>query len=75
MSEIYKDYKKFFYEVWANVCHNYITIFVSLFGKEAPDLYAAFVKFYSCIYKLLTVYKWQEAVFPMAIEAHKFIVV
>lgn len=51
-----------------------MTILISLFGKEAPNLYAVLVKFYSSIYELLTVYKWQDAVLPMAIETHTFIV-
>lgn len=57
MSKTYKDFKKSFYEVWADAFHNYTTILVSLFGKEAPDLHAALAKFYNCIYELLTVYK------------------
>lgn len=54
--------------------HNYMTILVSVFGKEAPDLHAALAEFYSSIHELSTIYKWQEAVLPMAIEAHTFIV-
>lgn len=73
-SGTYKDFGKSFYEVWADAFHNYTTIFVSLFGKEAPDLHAALADFYSSIYELSTVYEWQEAVLPMAIEVHTFIV-
>lgn len=73
-SGTYKDFGKSFYEVWADTFHNYTTILVSLFGKEAPDLHAALAKFYSCIYELSTVYEWQEAVLLMAIEAQTFIV-
>lgn len=74
MSETYKDFGKSFYEIWADAFYNYTTILVSLFGKEAPDLHAALADFYSSIYELSTVYKWQEAVLPMAIEVHAFIV-
>lgn len=47
---------------------------VFLFGKETSDLHSALAKFYSNIYELSTVYKWQDAVFPRAIEAHIYIV-
>lgn len=73
-SETYKDFGKSFYKVWTGAFHNYMTIFISLFEKEAPDLHAALAKFYSYIYELSKVYKWQEAVFPKAIEAHTFII-
>lgn len=45
-SGTYKDFGKSFYEVWADAFHNYITIFVFLFGKESPNLYATLAKFY-----------------------------
>ncbi len=73
-SGTYKDFRKSFYKVWADAFHNYTTILVSLFGKEAPDLHAALAEFYNCIYELSTVYEWHEAVLPMAIDAHTFIV-
>ncbi len=73
-SEIYKDFGKSFYEVWADVLQNYTNILVSLFGKEVPDLHSALVEFYTNIYQLCTVYEWQKAVLPIAIEAHTFIV-
>ncbi len=57
-SGTYKDFGKFFHEVWSEALHNYTTTLVSLFGKETPDLYTAFVEFYSNIYKLSTVYQW-----------------
>lgn len=40
------------------------------FGKEAPDRHAALVEFYISVYELSTIYEWQDAVLPMAIEAH-----
>ena len=73
-SETYKDFGKFFYEVWADAFHNYTTILVLLFGREVPDLHSALAQFYTNIYKLSTLYEWQEAVLPMAIEANTFIV-
>lgn len=73
-SGTYKDFGKSFFEVWADAFHNYTTVLVSLFGKEAPDLHAALQDFYSSIYELSTVYEWQEAVLPMAIEAHTYII-
>ncbi len=39
----------------------------------APDLHTVFTEFYSNVYKLSTVYDWQDAVLPMAIEAHTYI--
>lgn len=73
-SGTYKDFGKSLYEVWVDAFHNYTTIFVFLFGKEAPDLHATLAKFYSCIYKFSIVKKSQKAVLSMAIEAHTFIV-
>ncbi len=60
--------------MWANAFHNYTTILVSFFVSEVPDLYSAHAEFYTNIYKLSTVYQWKQAVLPMAIEAHTFIV-
>ncbi len=74
MSRTYKNVGKSFYKMWANTFHNYTTILVLLFGKEAPDLYFTLAKFYSNIYKLSIIYKWQDAVLSMAIETHTFIV-
>lgn len=74
MSRIYKDFEKSFYKVLADVFHNYMTILITLFGKEALDLYATLAKFYSSIYKLSMVDEWQDIVLSMAIEAHMFIV-
>lgn len=59
--------------MWVDAFYNFKTIFVFFFGKEALDFHVAFAKFYSCIYKLLTVYNWQKAVFSIVIEAHLFI--
>ncbi len=73
-SGAYKDFGKSFYEVWADAFHNYTTILVSVFGREVLDFHSALAEFYTNIYELSTVYKWQEAVLPMAIEAHTFIV-
>ncbi len=73
-SGTYKDFGKSFYEVWTDAFHNYTTILVSLFGREVPDLHSALAEFYINIYELSTVFEWQEAVLPMAIEAHTFIV-
>lgn len=70
----YKDFWKTFYELWADAFYNYTTIFISFFSTETPDLHADLAEFYSCIYKLLMVYDWQEAVFQMAIEPHIFII-
>lgn len=56
-SGIYNDFGKSFYNVWADAFHNYTTILVFLFGKEAPDLYAAPAKFYSNVYELSMIYE------------------
>lgn len=56
-SGTYKDFGKFFYDMWADAFHNYTTILVSLFSKEAPNLHSAFAEFYSNVYKLSTVYE------------------
>lgn len=74
ISGTYKDFGKFFYKAWANAFHNYTTILVFFFGKKAPDLYTALADFNSSLYKLSTVYNWQETGLPMAIEVHTLIV-
>lgn len=74
ISGIYKNFGKTFYNVWADAFHNYTTILVSLFGKKVPDFHTALANFYHKVYELSTVYKWQDAVVPMAIEAYTFIV-
>ncbi len=73
-SGTYKGFGKFFYDVWADAFHNYTTIPVSLFSKEAPDLHTALAEFYSNVYELCTVCEWQDVVFSMAIEAFTYIV-
>lgn len=73
-SGTYKDFSKSFYDVWADAFHNYTTILVSFFGKEAPNLHATLAQFYINVYELSKIYEWQDAVLPMAIEAHTFIV-
>ncbi len=73
-SGTYKDFGKSPYKVWADAFHNYTAILISLFGSEVPDLHSVLAEFYTNIYELSTVYEWQEAVLPMAIEAHTFIV-
>lgn len=37
----YKDFGKSFMDIWSEAFLNYSTIFISLFGKEAPDPHAA----------------------------------
>ena len=60
--------------MWADAFHNFTIILVSLFSKEAPDLHITLAEFYSNVYELSTVYEWQDAVLPMAIKAHTYIV-
>ncbi len=73
-SVTYKDFGKSIHEVWSEAFHNYTTILVSLFEKEAPDLHNTLAELHSNIYELSTVYEWQDAVLLMAIEAHSYIV-
>lgn len=40
-SRSYKDFRKSFIDIWSEAFLNYSTIFISLSGKEAPDLHAA----------------------------------
>ena len=70
----YEGFGKSFYEVWADAFHNYTAILVFFFGREVPNLHSALAELYTNIYELSTVYQWQEAVLPMAIEAHTFII-
>ena len=73
-SGTYKDFGKFFYNVWADAFYNYTTIFVFLFSKETSDFHTALAEFYSNVYELSTVYEWHDAVLLMAIKAHTYIV-
>ena len=72
-SGTYKDFGKSFYEKWADAFHIYTTILVYFFGREVPNLHSALGEFYTTTYKLFKVYEWQEAVLPMTIKAHTFI--
>lgn len=74
MLEIYKNFKKFFYNIWTDVFCNYTIIFISLFGKDFLDFHIALAKFYNNVYKFFTIYKWQNAIFLMAIKGHTYIV-
>lgn len=69
----YKNFEIFFTrcERTSSTTTNHSCLF---FGKEAPNLHAALAKFYSCICKLSTIYKWQETVLPISIETYTFIV-
>lgn len=73
-SKTYKDFSKSFYEIWANVFHNYMTIFIFFFGKKALNLHIALAHFFSSIYKLWIVYNRQEVVLLIAINIHIFII-
>lgn len=57
-SRKYKDFRKYFFEVWANIFYNYTTIFIFFFAKKALDFHTTLQKFYSSVYELLTVYEW-----------------
>ena len=70
----YKDYGKSFMEVWSESFYNYTAIMDAFFGRVAPDLQLALLRFYGVILQLSKVYDWQEAVLPMAIEVHTHIV-
>ncbi len=72
-SRTYKDFGKSFYKVCADFFYNYTTILVFPFGREVPHLHSALAEFYTNIYELSKVYKWQETVLLMAIEGHTFI--
>ena len=56
-SGIYKNFAKSLHKVWLEAFHNYTTILVALFGKEAHDIHTTIAEFYSNIYKLSTVYE------------------
>ncbi len=73
-SGTYKDFGKSFFKVWADAFHNYTTILVFLFRRKVSDLHSVLAEFNTNIYEHSTMYDWQEAVLPMAIEAHTFIV-
>lgn len=73
-SGTYKDYGSSFYEVWSEAFINYTSIMVSLFGVTAPGLHAALTQFYGLVLQLSKVYDWKQALLPMAIEVHSYIV-
>lgn len=53
---------------------NYKSILVSLFSATAPNLHMALAIFKINILQPAKVYKWQEAVLPLAIKVHTHIV-
>lgn len=69
-SKTYKDFGKLFYKDWLENFLNYISIIVSLFTPSITELNVAPNFFYSNIFQLSQVYKWQEAIFSLAIEVH-----
>ena len=73
-SGTYNDYGSSFYKVWSEAFINYTSIMVSLFGATAPRLQAALTQFYGLVLQLSKVYDWKEALLPLAIEAHSYIV-
>ncbi len=73
-SGIYKNYGSSFYEVWSEAFINYTSIMVSLFGATAPRLQAALTQLYGLVLQLSKVYYWKEALLPLAIEVHLYIV-
>lgn len=73
-SGTYIDFGKSFHEVWSEAFINYTAMLVSLFGKKAPSLYPVLTQFYGNILQFSKVYKWQEALLPMAIEVHMHII-
>ncbi|MCJ1468626.1 hypothetical protein MMC07_007255 [Pseudocyphellaria aurata] len=72
-SGTYKHFGKSVQDVWSAGFLNYAMIMVSLFGQTNPDLHAALFQFHGTIIELSQVYEWQEAVLPLAIEAHTYI--
>ncbi len=70
----YKDFEMSFYEVWSESFLNYTSIIVSLFAPSTAELNVALNPFYSNILQLSQVYEWQEAVLPLAIEVHTYVI-
>lgn len=73
-SGTYKDFGKSFYEVWSEGFHNYTSIMVLLFAPNTAELNVSLNPFYNNILQLSQVYKWQEAVLPLAIKVHTHII-
>lgn len=72
--EIYKDYERSFYEIWSEAFINKTLILASLFGATAPWLQLALTRFLRLILQLLKVYDWKEALLPLAIGVHSYII-
>lgn len=66
----YKDYGSSFYDVWSEAFTYYARVVAALFGKTSPDLFDALLGFRTKIHGLAKIYEWQNAVLPLAIDAH-----
>lgn len=49
-------------------------IFVALFGATTPNLYLPLAAFHREIMDLSTIYEWQAAVLPLALDFHTHII-
>ncbi len=56
--------------IWSQGFLNYLTVLVAFYCQQSPNLHEALMKFYNNIIGLAEVYKWQEAVLPLAIDFH-----
>lgn len=69
----YKDYRRTSV-IWSEAFLNYTMIIVALFGATTPNLYLPLAAFHREIMDLSTIYEWQAAVFPLALDFHTYIV-
>ena len=60
--------------IWFTGFLNYCSIMVDLFGITFPTLHQKLLAYHQQIIELSSVYEWQEAVLPLAIEYHTEIV-
>ena len=60
--------------IWSTGFLNYCSIMVDLFGITFPTLHQKLLAYHQQIIELSSVYEWQEAVLPLAIEYHTEIV-
>lgn len=60
--------------IWSTGFLNYASIMVDLFGITFPTLHQKLLAYHQQIIELSSVYEWQEAVLPLAIEYHTEIV-
>ena len=62
------------HSLWAHCFSNYMTIWASLFGDKYPSCWVGMTMFHRSISDFARIYRWQDAVLPLALSKHQLLV-